>query len=128
MVNREFIRGVLIDAVKESEWSEALRVIVALRDAETFLDKLPKEDFPGSVAVNVAEDEIVLHLQGDRRHLGVSFLGDDTFRYVGTRFAHEDDENPRQWSDFALDVEEPETWVDAIISILRKLPTGNALS
>lgn len=119
MVNREFIRGVLIDAVKESEWSEALRVIVALRDAETFLDKLPEEDFPGSVEVNVAEDEIVLHLQADRRHLGVSFLGDDTFRYVGTRFAHKDDTNPRQWSDFALDVEEPETWLDAVMSILR---------
>ena len=118
VVNREFVRGVLTDAVRESEWSEALRIIVALRDAETFLDKLPEDDFPGTVAVNVGEDEIVLHLQADLRHLAVSFLGDDTFRYVGTRFSHKDDTKPRMRSDFALDVEEPETWIDAITSIL----------
>ena len=119
MVNREFVRGVLTDAVKESEWSEALMIIVALRDAETFLDKLPEDDFPGTVVVNVGEDEIVLHLQADRRHLAVSFLGDDTLRYVGTRFSNKADTKPRRWSDFALDVEEPETWIDAITSILR---------
>ncbi len=119
MVNKESIRDVLTGAVRESEWSEALRIIVALRDAETFLDKLPEADFAGTVEVHVGEDEIVLHLQADLRHLAVSFLGDDTLRYVGTRFSHKDDAKPRMWSDFALDVEEPETWIDAITSILK---------